>query len=286
MLDGAGISVYPAAPHQPQRLEVCAEGEPCEPPGVHPVVGDRELLEHRAAPPDCGDPVVAPLAPGELELHEALASMGEDGEADVGDPGPSVETLDGAYKAEDLEVVECGDGAEAEIGASVELQLLKSGATIGDGDEARLGVYWGGDGELAEAGEAPRDSVETTVDGVRGKEAAVADGRVGVGLDGDGDGAAVEHSGGGGGGRGGEGGGDEVEVGEVGEAEGEAAVEEAPFEEGEGTAEAPREAEPALGDEGGGAAEVVGKRGEDAEEELVGEPRGEVGGGGGRRGAI
>lgn len=127
MFRGARIVIDPAAPLKPQGLEIAAESQGGKPPGVHPVVGDGELLEHGAAAPDGGDAVVAALAADELELDEALAAVGEDGEADVGDPAVvagAVERGRGGGDAEDLEVREGGHRAEREVGAPVELELL------------------------------------------------------------------------------------------------------------------------------------------------------------------
>lgn len=74
-------------------------------------------------------------------------------------------------------------------------------------------------------------------------------------------------------------GGEEVYVGEVGEAGGEAAGQEkGPEEETEGVAESAEEEEPAAADEGGGVVVGGGEEGEDAEEERVWKEEGEIDG--------
>lgn len=126
------------------------------------MVRDCELLQHGTAAANRTDPVVATLAPGQLELHKALASVGEDGEADVGDPGAGVEAIDGPHQLEDLEVIEGGDGAEGVVGAAVELHLLEEGAAFCEGKEAGAGGV--GDGDAKEVGAGLGDRFESGVD--------------------------------------------------------------------------------------------------------------------------
>lgn len=76
-----------------------------------------------------------------------------------------------------------------------------------------------------------------------------------------------------------DGGGEEVDVGEVGEAGGEASgEEERPEEEAEGVTEAAEEEEPAAADEGGGVVVGGGEEGEDAKEERIWKEEGEIDG--------
>lgn len=161
----------------------------------------------------------------------------------------------------------------------MELQLLHSVAPSSDRHEAGLRVT-GDEGELPKARAAAGDGLEAAIDDVRVEEAALTYRRVGVGVDRDRERTPGKQDAAPGsyGRRGREGARDEVELSEVGEAEEEAAaVEEGPVEEGKGVAQAADEAEPSLADEGGGEAEGVRYGSEDAEEELVGEQRGEVG---------
>lgn len=78
------------------------------------MVSDGELLKHRTAAPHSRDAVVAPLATLKLQLDQPLASMGQDGEADVSDAaalGGAVERGGRGDNAEDLEVREGGNRA-------------------------------------------------------------------------------------------------------------------------------------------------------------------------------
>lgn len=178
------IIVNPAASLQAQGLEVPTESERSKPPAVHPVVGDGELLKHRAAAPHSRDAVVAPLATHKLQLHQPLAAMREDGEADVGDATALTGAVEGRGRgdyAEDLEVREGGDRAEGEVGAAVELELLQRRASAGDGHEP-AGLGGGGGGEAAEVGEAGGDGGEAPVERVVVEEPAGAERRVGAGV--------------------------------------------------------------------------------------------------------
>ena len=149
------------------------------------MVHDGKLLKHRTAAPHGRDTVVAPLATLKLQLDEPLASVGEDGEADVRDAaalGGAVERGCRRDNAEDLEVREGGDRAEGEVGAAVELELLQRRAPAGDGHEP-AGLGGGGGGrETAEVGEARGDGGEPPVERVVVDEAAGAERRVRAGV--------------------------------------------------------------------------------------------------------
>lgn len=230
------------------------------------MVGDRQFLKHQAATPDGRDAVIASLAPTELELHQTLAAMAKYREPNVGDAGPAIEPLNGSHQPQDLEIRKCGNGAEGQVGAPVKLQLLQRFASSGNRHEPGLPGD-GDEGELAEPGAFTGDDLEAAIYHIRIEEAAVTDGRVGVDIYDNGDGAAGEQRcAGSGPRRRGEGCGDEVEIGEVREAEGEAAgVEEGPLEQGERAAKAADKAEPSLADEGGGEAKGVRDSAENAD---------------------
>ena len=129
------IIINPSAPLKTQGLEVATESQSSKPPGVHPVVSDGELLQHRAAPSHSCDAIIAALAAHKLQLDQPFAAMGEDGEADVGDPtvfAGAVQRGRRGNDAEDLEVRKGRDRPESEVGASVELELLQRRTAAGD----------------------------------------------------------------------------------------------------------------------------------------------------------
>lgn len=237
------------------------------------MIGEGEFLKHEAAPPDGADPVVAPLTPGQLELDEPLAAVGQNGEPHVGDPGPAVEPLNGPHELQDLEVREGGDGAKRDVGAAMKLELLQGRAALSEGHETGFRCGRGDEGEATEVGTALGNGRKAGVESGGGDEWRVADGGIEIGIQRDGDGVAGEDKRGRG--RGEEGGGKEVKVGEVWEAPRDAR-ERRPVKEDEATAEAVEEAEPSLADEGGGGKRGVREGGEKAEEELIRERGSEV----------
>ncbi|KAJ8621994.1 hypothetical protein MRB53_030523 [Persea americana] len=197
MLHPTRIGAHPLTSFQPQRLQIAAEGKGGEPPAIHLVVAECQLLQHGATRPDGAGAVVAPLAGAQLQLHQTPIA--------------------------DLEILEGGDRREDVVGAAVELELLKGGALGGDRGEAGFGSS--DESELPEIGAAAGEGSKSNVDIIWWEEKLVEDeaGSRVVGVDGNGEeGKGEEDVGASARGLGVDGGGEEVDLGEVGEAGGEA----------------------------------------------------------------
>ncbi|KAJ8649479.1 hypothetical protein MRB53_002502 [Persea americana] len=173
MLHLTRIGVHPLTSFQPQRLQIVAEGEGGEPPAIHPVVAECQLLQHGAAGPDGADAFVAPLAAAQLQLHKTPAVMGQDGQPNIRNRRIVIQSLNKHNYPQDLEILEGGDRGEDIVGAAVELELLKGGALGGNGGKASFGS--GDESELPEIGVAAGEGSESDVDIIRREEKLVED---------------------------------------------------------------------------------------------------------------
>lgn len=182
MLHLTWIGVHPLTSFQPQRLQIAAEGEGGEPPAIHPVVAECQLLQHGAAGPDGADAVVAPLAAAQLQLHQTPAAMGQEGQPNIRNRRIIIQSLNKRNYRQDLEILEGGNRRWCNGG----LELLKSGALGGDGGEAGFGS--GDERELPKIGAAAGEGSESDVDIIRREEELVGDKEGGgvVGVDGGG----------------------------------------------------------------------------------------------------
>lgn len=148
-------------PHQSQPPQIGAEPQSADPPAVHAVVPDRQLLQRMAAFSDCADSGVAPLAAAQLHPHQPLPSVRQNRQPDVRQRRV-VDPVDGADDSQHPEVPAGGDGAERQIAAAVELELLQRAAANGDGGEAEFGR--GNERQPAEIRTSPSEKPEPRVD--------------------------------------------------------------------------------------------------------------------------
>lgn len=123
---------------KPQSLQILAVRNCGEPPVIHPMIREGQLLQHLATLPNSLNPIKAPFTATKLQLYEPLAPLSKNSQPNIRHHR-IVEPINVPNELQNLQIPTRGDPAENVVAAALQFEFLQSGALLGDGEEDDLG---------------------------------------------------------------------------------------------------------------------------------------------------
>jgi len=151
----------------PQSLQIFAKRKPREPPIIHSMINNHQLLQHHTALPNRLHPIETPLTPNKLQLHQPPTPLRQNRQPNVRNHG-IIEPLQTPNQFQNLQIPARRHAAQDGIVAPLQLELLQRGALGTDGRNP--GLAGAGDLELPQIGAAAGERSETRVNGLTGQQ--------------------------------------------------------------------------------------------------------------------